>query len=257
MFSRFAPFLLPVLLALPACATSEATGDAGAGAVAPTEATSETTADLKGGPLFDDAAFPMSAADFTKKLDERRAKMESFGKKHRGEGPKGDAPEDAARRAKFEERRAEQKAKIDAKIAAVTADGTVTLDEAKELRATFMAGHGGPGHRGHGGPGGDEHGRGPGHGRGGADLAEMTFPITAEAFRAKVDGRRQEMKARFEEHAKDMPAERVTEMRARIAETEAKFDAKLAEITADGTVTKDEAEALRGVLGAGRPRPER
>ena len=61
------------------------------------------------------------------------------------------------------------------------------------------------------------------------------------------DARRQQMKARFEEHAKDMPAEKLAEIRANVAQTEAKVDAKLTEITADGTVTKEEADALRDV----------
>lgn len=259
MFSRVGTALFSaLLLALPACATEGVAGDGGPATPA-SEATGETAADLKGGPLFDDAQFPMSAKDFQQKLDERRAKMESFGKKRHHDGPPpggGTAEEQAARKAKHDAKRAEFKAKIDAKVAEITADGTVTLDEAKELRGAFFAGRGGPGHHGPGGPG--HHGPGHhGHGGPGGELESMTFPMPAADFRQKVDARRQQMKARFEEHAKDMPAEKVAEIRANVAQTESKVDAKLTEITADGTVTKEEADALRDVVMANFKRPGR
>ena len=256
MFSRVAsalfPALLPVLLALPACATSEGAVDGGPATPA-TEATGETAADLKGGPLFDDAAFPMSAKDFQQKLDDRRAKMEAFGKKRHHDGPPpgaGTPAEEAERKAKHDAKRAEFKAKIDAKVAEITADGTVTLDETKELRTAFFAGRGGPGHEGAGGFG---HRGGPGD----REMAELKLPVAAADFRSKVDARRPQMKARFEEHAKDMPFDKVAEIRANIAQTETKVDAKLDEITADGSVTREEADALRDVVMQNFKRPER
>lgn len=235
MFSRIAPFLLPVLLAIPACATSEAVGQSGDGTpatAADTEAVAETSQDLKAG--FDEAAFPMSAADFKQRLEARRAKWEAFAKDHpRGRGDGKDAAANPERKARMEARKAEMQAKIDA----ACADGTVTLEEAKALRGAF---------------GGPKHGHGFGGPRGEGAFQNVTFPVAADAFKAKVAEKRAEMKARFDEHAKDMPAEKLTEVRARITETDAKVDAKLAEITADGSVTKEEAESLMRTAFEGR-----
>jgi hypothetical protein len=239
MFSRIAPFLLPVLLALPACATSEAVGTSGdGGPAAPTEAVDESSQDLKAG--LDEAAFPMSAADFKQRLEARRTKWEAFAKDHHGKrGPRGDgASENPEWKARMEARKAEMQAKIDE----ACADGTVTLEEAKALRGGMF---GGPKHGGHGfgGP--------PGAG---GPFANETFPIAADAFKTKVATKRAEMKARFDEHTKDMPAEKLTEIQARITETNAKVDNKLAEITADGSVTKEEAESLMHIAFEGMRR---
>lgn len=92
--------------------------------------------------------FPMKAADFQKKIDERLAKGKARLEEHL---KKRNVPEAKAKeiRARFEAHAAEtRKAAAEA-----TKDGTVTKDEAKTVRRVAHAGHGGKGghHRRHGG----------------------------------------------------------------------------------------------------------
>src|SRR5690606_942505 len=72
--------------------------------------------------------FPMAAAEFKAKVDARAAKA-----KQRMEERAAKLPADQAKelRAKFDAGTAQ----INAEVAKATADGTVTLDEAKQVRA--------------------------------------------------------------------------------------------------------------------------
>lgn len=84
---------------------------------------------------------------------------------------------------------------------------------------------------------------------------KMKFPATAADFRAKVSARQVKHKARLEHFLaeKKVPAEKAKEIRDRAAQTEAKVNAKVADVTKDGTVTEDEAKQVREIARAGRP----
>lgn len=88
--------------------------------------------------------FPMAAAEFKAKVDSRTAKA-----KERMEEKAKQLPADQAKelRAKFDAGAAQ----INAEVAKATADGTVTLEEAKKVRevAKSVRPHGKSGKRGH------------------------------------------------------------------------------------------------------------
>jgi len=84
---------------------------------------------------------------------------------------------------------------------------------------------------------------------GGKDTAN--FPMAAAAFQAKVSARETKARAKMEEHVAKLDATKAAEVRT-------KFDAKIAAVNAetakavqDGTVTKDEAKAVRAAWGHG------
>jgi hypothetical protein len=73
------------------------------------------------------------------------------------------------------------------------------------------------------------------------------FPMAAAQFRQKVEARQQKMRERFDAAVaeKKIPAEKVAEVRARLAEGQAKVKAEVDRVCADGTVTLDEAKQVR------------
>ena len=71
------------------------------------------------------------------------------------------------------------------------------------------------------------------------------FPMPAAEFKAKVDARMTKARARMEEKAKSMNADQAKELRARFDATAAKVNVEVAKAVADGTVTADEAKAVR------------
>lgn len=73
------------------------------------------------------------------------------------------------------------------------------------------------------------------------------FPMAAAQFRQKVEARQQKMRERFEAAIaeKKIPAEKVAEVRAKMAENQAKVKAEVDKVCADGTVTVDEAKQVR------------
>ena len=73
------------------------------------------------------------------------------------------------------------------------------------------------------------------------------FPMAAAQFRQKVEERQQKKRERFEAAIaeKKIPAEKVAEIRARMAEAQAKVKAEVDRVCADGTVTLDEAKQVR------------
>lgn len=87
-------------------------------------------------------AFPMAAAEFKQKIDNRIAKAKT---RMEERASKLSAEEAKQLRAKFDA----GVAKVNAEVAKATADGTVTKDEAKEVRKAARELHGGKGHRGH------------------------------------------------------------------------------------------------------------
>jgi len=76
---------------------------------------------------------------------------------------------------------------------------------------------------------------------------KAAFPMPAAAFKAKVDTRQTKARAHMEERAAKLPADQAKELRAKFDAGVAKVNAEVAKAVADGTVTKDEADAVRGV----------
>jgi hypothetical protein len=71
------------------------------------------------------------------------------------------------------------------------------------------------------------------------------FPMPAAEFKAKVDARQAKRRQRMEEEAAKLPADQAKELRAKFEATIQKVNAEVAKAVADGTVTKDEAKAVR------------
>ncbi len=79
--------------------------------------------------------------------------------------------------------------------------------------------------------------------------AKGHFPMPAAEFKAKVDARQTKARARMEEKAKTLPAAEAKELRDRFNATQQKVNAEVAKAVADGTVTKEEAKAVRQASG--------
>jgi hypothetical protein len=77
------------------------------------------------------------------------------------------------------------------------------------------------------------------------DKGAKHFPMPAAEFQAKVNARQTKGRARMEEKAAQLPADHAKELRARFDATVAKVNAEVAKAVADGTVTKEEAQAVR------------
>jgi hypothetical protein len=71
------------------------------------------------------------------------------------------------------------------------------------------------------------------------------FPMPAAEFKAKVEKRQAKGRARMENEAAKLPADQAKELRAKFDATVQKVNAEVAKAVADGTVTKDEAKAVR------------
>lgn len=81
----------------------------------------------------------------------------------------------------------------------------------------------------------DEGGKGP----------KLTFPVPAATFKQHVDARQAKARAHMEERASKLSANEATELRAKFNANLAKVNAEVAKAVADGTVTQDEAKAVR------------
>ncbi|MDB5215922.1 MAG: hypothetical protein JWO86_3849 [Myxococcaceae bacterium] len=77
------------------------------------------------------------------------------------------------------------------------------------------------------------------------DKGAKHFPMPAAEFQAKVNARQTKARARMEEKAAQLPADQAKELRARFDANIAKVNAEVAKAVADGTVTKEEAQAVR------------
>lgn len=73
------------------------------------------------------------------------------------------------------------------------------------------------------------------------------FPMPAAEFKAKVDKRQAKARQHMEERASKLPANEAKELRAKFEETLKKVNVEVAKAVADGTVTKEEAHAVRAV----------
>ncbi len=83
---------------------------------------------------------------------------------------------------------------------------------------------------------------------------DRKFPMPAAEFKAKQDAHVATGRARLEERIKqkNLNAEQAKELRARFDARVAKVSQVVAKVTADGTVTKDEAKEVRAVAHEGR-----
>ena len=74
-----------------------------------------------------------------------------------------------------------------------------------------------------------------------------SFPMPAAAFQAKVTARQVKAREHMEKRASKATAEHAKEMRAKFDAGVVKVNAEVTKATADGTVTKDEAKAVRQI----------
>ena len=88
---------------------------------------------------------------------------------------------------------------------------------------------------------------------------EAQFPMAGATFQQKANERATKAREHLEKRLTDkqVPADKASEIRARFNATEAKVQAKITEVTADGTVTLDEAKAVMAVAREGRPQHPR
>ncbi|MDB5212292.1 MAG: hypothetical protein JWO86_219 [Myxococcaceae bacterium] len=77
------------------------------------------------------------------------------------------------------------------------------------------------------------------------DKGAKHFPMPAAEFQAKVNARQTKARAHMEEKAAQLPADQAKELRTRFDANIAKVNAEVAKAVADGTVTKEEAQAVR------------
>ena len=82
------------------------------------------------------------------------------------------------------------------------------------------------------------------------------FPMAAAEFKSASNERLAKAREKMEDHlkAKKVPAEKAQLMRARFDDVATKVNAAVAKVTADGSVTKDEAKEVR--LAAAKARKE-
>ena len=81
--------------------------------------------------------------------------------------------------------------------------------------------------------------------RGEGDKSGKHFPMPAAEFKAKVDKRMAKARAHMEERAAKLSASEAKELRAKFDATAQNVNAEVAKAVADGTVTKEEAKAVR------------
>lgn len=81
---------------------------------------------------------------------------------------------------------------------------------------------------------------------------EQKFPMPAADFKAHVARRQEKARAKLEEHIanKKVADDKAKELRARFEAGVARVNAEVEKACADGTVTKEEADAVRAVAKA-------
>ena len=82
---------------------------------------------------------------------------------------------------------------------------------------------------------------------------KANFPMPAAEFKQKVETRQAKAREHMEKRAAKLNAEDAKALRAKFDAGTAKIDAEVAKAVADGTVTKDEADAVRKVAQEVRP----
>ncbi len=81
--------------------------------------------------------------------------------------------------------------------------------------------------------------------------AKPSFPMPAATFKQHVDARQAKARAHMEERASKLSAEEAKALRAKFDQRLAQVNAEVAKAIADGTVTKEEAHAVRAASGHG------
>lgn len=76
---------------------------------------------------------------------------------------------------------------------------------------------------------------------------KASFPMPAATFKERIDARHMKARERMEKRASTLNAEQAKELRAKFDAGIAKINAEVSKATADGTVTKEEARAVRKV----------
>ncbi len=71
------------------------------------------------------------------------------------------------------------------------------------------------------------------------------FPMPAAEFKQHSEARMSKMRARLDSRLEKVPADKAKEIRAKVAEGEAKVRAEIEKVTADGTVTLEEAKGVK------------
>ncbi|HVH46128.1 MAG TPA: hypothetical protein VM925_27450 [Labilithrix sp.] len=80
----------------------------------------------------------------------------------------------------------------------------------------------------------------------------LSFPVPAATFKQHVDARMTKAREHMEKRASQLPADQAKELRAKFDANTAKVNAEVAKAIADGTVTKEEADAVRAASPHGR-----
>jgi hypothetical protein len=83
--------------------------------------------------------------------------------------------------------------------------------------------------------------------------AKANYPMPAATFKQKVDAREAKAREHMEKRAAKLTPEQAKELRARFDAGEAKINDEVNKAIADGTVTKEEAEAVHRVAKEVRP----
>jgi hypothetical protein len=74
---------------------------------------------------------------------------------------------------------------------------------------------------------------------------KLNFPVPAATFKQHVDARLAKARQHMEQRASTLPADQAKELRAKFEQNLATVNAEVAKAIADGTVTADEAKAVR------------
>jgi hypothetical protein len=80
---------------------------------------------------------------------------------------------------------------------------------------------------------------------------KIAFPIPAATFKQHIDARMTKAREHMEERASKLPADQAKELRAKFDASVAAMNAEVAKAIADGTVTKEEAQAVRAASPRG------
>ena len=79
------------------------------------------------------------------------------------------------------------------------------------------------------------------------------FPMPAAAFKQHAEARMTKMRSRLDARLEKVPAEKAKEIRAKVAEGEAKIRAEIEKVTADGKVTLEEAKGVKDLARSLHP----
>jgi hypothetical protein len=74
---------------------------------------------------------------------------------------------------------------------------------------------------------------------------KIGFPVPAATFKQHIDARMTKARQHMEERASKLPADQAKELRTKFDAGVAAMNAEVAKAIADGTVTKEEAQAVR------------